>query len=403
MRFFLNGILLLITLLACVTENIYLQLWPVHPKQVIPITIRCELPFTFDQEKALGGKRQRALSQYVPLYSYLPERAKQAREVMTGLIHEVSSLREKRRTGGKELADYLKKELHLELSREEAGRLLRYKDITQLLEGVQTLEESILKGNIVEDAIPLAGKKKLEVLYPRPAGIVAHSVADIITLEQARLLLEEKVRQLFWQVDKRVLQSVLQISETLLSANLRYDQRENDRRIEEIIRRYPSKVIAYNPGDILVPFRKVLSEQDVLLLDEYSKQQNYSELPWLITVIFFTLLLYNLFLSRIFGSNSRKRTPYLLLLSLLLITVVLFKACLLFTAFPIYFIPFALLPFLIVLLNNDGVPATWTTITGAILLTLFACRTLSTLLFFTFSGMVALLLSSRIHKRVHLL
>ncbi|MBW1983030.1 MAG: HDIG domain-containing protein, partial [Deltaproteobacteria bacterium] len=38
-----------------------------------------------------------------------------------------------------------------------------------------------------------------------------------------------------------------------------------------------------------------------------------------------------------------------------------------------------------------------------ILLTLFACRTLSTLLFFTFSGMVALLLSSRIHKRVHLL
>ena len=95
-------------------------------------------------------------------------------------------------------------------------------------------------------------------------------------------------------MDKRILDPLLQISMTTLLPNLKYDQDENYRRIEEIIRRYPSKIISYEPGDVLVHFRKILSEEDVLLLTAYQEEEKkdlFGKAPWILTVILFIVVL----------------------------------------------------------------------------------------------------------------
>jgi membrane-associated HD superfamily phosphohydrolase len=207
-------------------------------------------------------------------------------------------------------------------------------------------------------------------------------------------------------VDKGVLDTVLEISQSALLPNLKYDQKENARRIREIVRHYPSKVIHYDPGDVLVPFRKVLKEEDLLLLvshHESVKKDLFGNTPWIFVVIFLILVFHDRFLSRTMGIGWRKTLPYRSLLSVLILSVCLFKACLLFTPFPVYFVPFAMLPLLIAILNYGGVVAICSTVTGAILLTLFTARTFETFVFFTLGGWVAVLLSLKIQKRIHVL
>ena len=406
MKLLLNIILVLITFFACYIEEIYLFVLPPQPQEVIPFTVRSQRYFNFDQEKALGGKREIALSQYVPLYADVPGRDEKAKTEMNALIEKVSTLRDQKLTGGQGLSEYLRTEYGLELPRNLAARLIKYQDLKSLVAGILTIEESILKSKIVEDPKPFIGKKTIEVLYPEPSGIVTYPVGEIITLEKARLNLQEKGRQLFWQVDKRILDPLLQISMATLLPNLKYDQDENYRRIEEIIRRYPSKIISYEPGDVLVHFRKILSEEDVLLLTAYQEEEKkdlFGKAPWILIVILFIVVLYNVFLSEILWAGWRKRPPSQLLLFLLVITIFLSKACLLFTAFSIFSIPFAFLPLLIILLFDERVSATWTTVVGAALVALLSGRTLEILLFFAFGGVTAVLVSFNIRKRVHIL
>ena len=406
MKLLLNIILVLITFFACYIEEIYLFVLPPQPQEVIPFTVRSQRYFNFDQEKALGGKREIALSQYVPLYTDVPGGDEKAKTAMNALIEKVSTLRNQKLTGGQGLSEYLRTEFGLELPRKLAARLIKYQDLKRLVAGILTIEESILKSKIVEDPKPFMGKKAIEVLYPEPSGIVTYPVGEIITLENARLNLQEKGRQLFWQVDKRILDPLLQISMATLLPNLKYDQDENYRRIEEIIRRYPSKIISYEPGDVLVHFRKILSEEDVLLLTAYQEEEKkdlFGKAPWILLVILLIVVLYNVFLSEILWAGWRKRPPSHLLLFLLVITIFLSKACLLFTAFSIFSIPFAFLPLLIILLFDERVSATWTTVVGAALVALLSGRTLEILLFFAFGGVTAVLVSFNIRKRVHIL
>ena len=406
MKLLLNIILVLITFFACYIEEIYLFVLPPQPQEVIPFTVRSQRYFNFDQEKALGGKREIALSQYVPLYTDVPGGDEKAKVEMNALIEKVSTLRDQKLTGGQGLSEYLRTKYGMELPRKLAARLIKYKDLKSLVAGILTIEESILQSKIVEDPKPFIGKKAIEVLYPEPSGIVTYPVGEIITLEKARLNLQEKGRQLFWQVDKRILDPLLQISMATLLPNLKYDQDENYRRIEEIIRRYPSKIISYEPGDVLVHFRKILSEEDVLLLTAYQEEEKKDlcgKAPWILIVILFIVVLYNVFLSEILWAGWRKRPPAQLLLFLLVITIFLSKAYLLFTAFSIFSIPFAFLPLLIILLFAERVSATWTTVVGAALVALLSGRTLEILLFFVFGGVTAVLVSFNIRKRVHIL
>ena len=406
MKLLLNVILVLVTFFSCYIESIYLSLLPPHPGDVIPLTVRSQGNFSFDQEKALGGKRKIALSQYVPLYSYVPDRMEEAKKKIIDLIKKVSSLKQRKSSAWKELARYLQEEFGVEVHWKVAVKLLQYRKLESTLEGILTVEESILRDKIAEDSEPFQGKKTIEVLYPEPTGIVVHSTKEVITLAAAKLLLQEKVNQLFWQVDSDLLNLLLEISLTTLFPNLEYDHTENDKRIESIIQRYPSKVISFGPGDTLVPSRKVLAEEDVLLLaalQEEEEKNLYGEIAWILTAILLIVVFYNLLLSKILGSVWQKKPPYHILLASLIITIFILKACLLLTPFPILVVPFAFLPFLLTLLQNERSFVAWTTVIGAMLVCLFSGRTLEILLFFIFGGLSAVLVTFKLRKRIHIL
>ncbi|MEJ2657255.1 MAG: HDIG domain-containing protein [Desulfobacterales bacterium] len=406
MRLFLNIILLLATLFASYIEYVYFTVIPPQLDRVAPFTIRSQGYFIFDQNKALGGRRDIALSRYVPLYNYLPGIPDKVQKNMVSLIKEISFLQEQKPLTGQELVEYLHEAFGLKIGRIQADKFIGYPNLTNLLNGILTVEKTIMENIIAENQEPYKGKMTIEVLYPKPKGIVDHPTNEVLTLEQARNMLRDKANQLFWQVDKSILNPAIQIAQSTLLPNLKYDRRENNRRIEEIIGRYPSKVIHYNPGDILVPFRKVLTEEDLLLINsylEFAKNNLYDMTLWIFIITLLIIVFNDMFILKILSSGQRKTLSYRPILSLLIISVFLFKSCLLFTPFPLYFIPFALLPLVIILLNHGRVAATWSAIIGAILVALFSAHTFQIFLFFMIGGLAAVLLSLKIQKRIHIL
>jgi putative nucleotidyltransferase with HDIG domain len=406
MRLFLNIILLLATLVASYFEFIYFTVIPPELDKTAPFTVRCQGNFIFDQNKALGGRRDIALSRYTPLYTYLPSVVDKVQKNMESLTKEISFLQEQKPLTGQELVDYLHEAFGLKIGRTQASKFLGYPNLKNLLNGILTVEKSIMENIITENQDPYKGKMTIEVLYPKPKGIVAHPTSEVLTIEQARLMLRDKANQLFWQVDKTVLNPVIEISQSALLPNLKYDKKENNRRIEEIIRRYPSKVIHYDPGDILVPFHKILTEEDLLLLDSYIKfaQNNlYDMALWIFTITLLVIIFNDLFILKILSSGQRKTLSFRAILSLLIISILLFKSCLLFTPFPLYFVPFAIIPLVIILLNHGRVAATWSVIIGAILITLISTRSFQIFLFFSIAGLAAVLFSLKIQKRIHIL
>ncbi len=217
----------------------------------------------------MKDNRQKALSLYVPVYRSISSEIGASKDKFTNFGRAVTALRDKKQNGVESLRIQLQKEFGVELSPTDIVSMVKYRDFKNLLEGIITIEESILQNKILGDSQGLASKNTIEIKSPNSDGTVTHSVDDLITIEKARYLMEEKVRQLFWQVDKGVLDPVLRICLTTLQPNLKYDQKENERRLEKISREFPSGIVSYKPGDVLVPFRKILNEKDILLLTSY--------------------------------------------------------------------------------------------------------------------------------------
>lgn len=403
MNFILSALLVVASFLACFVEDSAMLFFPPETGKAAVFSFRAQFPFNFDQEKAFGSKRELAVSQYIPLYSPIPDRIESERKQMADLLKKIAELQGEHADGAA-FSKYLRKEIGLEMDERAAGRILEYQNVRNLLEAVVTIQESILQGKIVEDSRPIRGKKTAEVLYPDPVGTVAYPVAEFVTIGQARENLQKKIVQVFWQVDKKVLDSVVQIAMGTLQPNLRYDQRENDRRIEEIIRRYPSRLVPYDTGDVLVPFRKVMTEEDVLLLAAYREDERkvlFESAPWILFSISFLVFLYNLLLTKVLRPWLHRKPPVLLFLSLLLLTLLILKTFLLFTPYPVNSIPFCLLPILLVLLQRERISTTWTTLLGATLVSLLLGRSAELLLFFVLGGLLTVLVTPAIRKRSH--
>jgi hypothetical protein len=406
MRLILNIILISITILACFVEDVYLYLWPPQADRAIYLTIRSHSNFSFDQRTALDVKRQDALSQYIPIYRYDPQGVEASIEKFKVFKNAVSTFQKKRQKGVENLRNQLQEEFGVQLSPANIINIVKYRDLKNLLEGILTIEESILQNKIIRDSQGLLDKKTIEIQSPNSAGTVTQPVNDLITLEKARFLLEEKVRQLFWQVNQSVLDPVVQVSLATLQPNLEYDQKENERRLDKINREFPSRIVEYKPGDALVPFRKILNEKDVLLLASYQKYQLariYRDAPWIIFTILFILGFYNLFLSKILADGSRGQPPYRFVQVLLITTIIILKGYLVITPFPIYGLPFCILPMLIIFLNHGKIIATATTMVGAMLVSLLSGPTYQIMLFLTFGGLAAVLVSSGLRKRLQIL
>ena len=406
MRLILNIILISIAILACFVEDIYLYLWPPQKNQAIYLTIRSQGNFSFDQRTALEVKRKDALSRYIPIYRYDPQGVETSLEKFKTIMQAVSTFQEKKQKGVEDLKNQLQEEFDVRLSPANIINIVKYRDLKNLLEGILTIEESILQNKILRDPQGLMDRKTIEIQSPNSAGTVTYPVDELMTLEKARSQLDEKVRQLFWQVDKSVLDPVVQVALATLQPNLEYDQNENERRLDTINREFPSRIVEYKPGDVLVPFRRILNEKDLLLLASYQKYRLvaiYRNAPWILFTILFMLGFFNLFMTKILANGSRSQPPYRFLQVLLITTIVILKGYLVFTPFPIYGLPFCVLPMLIIFLNHGKAIATATTLIGAMLVSLSSGPTYQILLFLTFGGLAAVLVSSGLRKRLQIL
>ena len=402
MKLFLNMILILLTILACFAENLYLAFRPPQPGINIMLTIRARQTFNYDRKKALSSKRMQALSQYVPVFNYVPEKVEASKKKMKALTKEFLfyQAQKKKRIDG--FISNIHSELGVEVSKEALTKVLWYRDLKKLLEGIFTVEETILEHKILPSSEHLKGKKAIEIHSPTLSAPVMTPLDELISLEKAKFSMQQKVEQLFWQVNKSVLEPVLEICQATLMPNLEFDETENAKRWEKIQSQYPIETLTFQPGAILVPFRKRLNEKDVLLLSAFKKQQAkeiYRNLPWSLFAILFMVVFYNVFLSKVLATGSRNAAPYRPLLSLLILSVFLLKGTLLFSSLPLYALPFAFLPLLVISLNHGKLAATGTVVVGTILLSLFAGPQYQVMLYFIFGGLAAILVSDNIQKR----
>jgi hypothetical protein len=256
MKLFLNITLILLTIFACFVENIYLALHPPEPQGIASLTIRARQPFSYDQKIALSSKRVQALSQYVPVYNYVPERVTASRKKMLALTKQLLSYQKRNKNSVDELTAYINSELGVTVSPNTMSRVLRYRNLRKLLKGILTVEESILQNKIFGDAPKLKGKKTIEIHDPALAAPALTVVDQLTSLEAARLSLQEKVKELFWQVNESIREPVLEIAQATLQPNLVYDQEENARRLDKIHRQYPVETLHFQTAEILIPFRR---------------------------------------------------------------------------------------------------------------------------------------------------
>jgi putative nucleotidyltransferase with HDIG domain len=402
MKLLLNITLILLTILACFAENLYLALRPPQPESNIMLTIRARQSFNYDRKKELSSKRMQALSQYVPVFDYAPEKVDASKNKMKALTKEFLSYQAHNKKGIDNFISNINSDLGVEISKETLTKVLWYRDLKKLLDGIFTIEETILQQKIIPDPAHLKGKKTIEIHNPTlPAPVIA-PVNELISLEKARSSMQQKVEQLFWQVNKSVLDPVLKICQATLLPNLEFDEKENAQRLEKIQRQYPIETLTFQPGAILVPFHKRLSEKDVLLLTAFQKQQvkeSYRNIPWILFTILFMVVFYNVFLSKVLMAGSRKAAPQRPLLSMLILSVFILKGTLLFSSWPLYALPFAFLPLLVISLNHGKLAATGTAVVGTIVVSLFAGPQYQVMLYFIFGGLTAVLISDNIQKR----
>lgn len=402
MKLFLNITLILLTIFACFAENLYLAFRPPQPQSNIMITIRARQSFNYDRKTALSSKRIQALSQYVPVFNYVPEKVDASKKKMTALTKELLSYQAQKKKGIDDLVSNIHSELGVEVSKETLTKVLWYRDLKKLLEGILTIEETILQYNILPGPEHLKGKKAIEIHNPTLPAPRIIPVDELMSLEKARFSMQQKVEQLFWQVNKSVLDPVLKISQATLLPNLEFDETENSMRLQQIQSQYPIENLTFQPGAILVPFRKRLNEKDVLLLTAFQKQQVneiYRNLPWNVFTVLFMVVFYNMFLSKVLWAGSHKAAPQRPLLSMLILSVFILKGTLLFSSLPLYALPFAFLPLLVISLNHGKLAATGTTVVGTVMVSLFAGPQYQVMLYFIFGGLAAVLISDNIQKR----
>lgn len=398
----LKVLLIAVSVFACYAQELLLSSWHPEPGDPAPITFRVDQPFILDQAKVFGGTRNRALSEYVPLYLFSPDRADFGSKQLHDLIGMLSAPNRGEELDAKTLVKVIKKACGLELTREAAAMLLAYPALQRLLEGMLPIENTIAQGKIVEETGPLKDKGTAEVRYPDPVGTVTYPAREFLTLEKARELLRKQAEQVFWQVDKQVLGQVTAIASALLQPNLKYDHKENDRRIEEIMRRYPSKVIHYDPGRVLVPARKTLTEEDTLLLAATleAEREGFPEsiVGVVLSIIVFTVL-YNLVLAQTADLERHRTFSFPVHLSILILTVLLFKAFLLLTPFPVRVLPIGLIPIVLVFLNQGRFASAWTTVLGAVLTAFVSGRSSEGLIYFIAGALTTFLASGRAVRR----
>ena len=163
---------------------------------------------------------------------------------------------------------------------------------------------------------------------------------------------------------------------------------------------------SFNPGDVLVPFKKRIDQEDRRVLNAYQRQVAVNlpgEAPWVAFIIVFMVLFYHFFLTGIVRGGYQKSVPATFLLSLMILHLVLLKAIMLVAPTPSIILPFALLPLLVIIMNQGRITALGTTVVAAVLVGLFSGKVYPMTLMLLISGLTAVMASGGIQKRSQIL
>lgn len=405
MKYVYAIVLILVTLVACYAQEIYLHVYPPQVGTTLYMTLRAQTPFNYDQRKVYGSKKDHALLEYVPLYTYSSDDSEAVKKKIDGLISKVSEFRLQKNVGEASFWGYLKREFHTDFNRNEIRKLYQYKNLENLLQLVMSIAEPIMQSKIIDSLNPLKDKKTIDIYYLNPSRTEPFQINKLMTVDDARSQLREKVSRLLWNVDGHLRNNVLELIVPFISKNLTYDENENNRRIEEIINQFPSRIIAYREGDILAPFFKVVSDKDASLIKTYKTFKDTSHdnnIPWLVLIIILVVVFYSVILSKAFIPLRQKQDSHGTHLTMLIITLIVMELFILFTPLPIYALPFAFLPLALILLNQDTVFTIVSTLMGAVLVSLFSGQSLELFTFLTLGGLCAILFSSNITKQIHI-
>ena len=144
-KIILNITLILAAFGACYLEDIYLLFWPPQLQKPLAITIRAQKAFTYDQEKALSVKRKKALSNYIPVFIYIPQRVEESQKRLSSLKKEFSLYKAVKGSGAGNLVNYLGEQFGISLTPRDVNRLINYRDLNNLLKGIITIQESTLQ------------------------------------------------------------------------------------------------------------------------------------------------------------------------------------------------------------------------------------------------------------------
>ncbi len=406
MKIFLNILIVLLAVAACFSDFLLIYAIPPEKGASAAYTIRSRRPFIFNQEKEFVDARKFALKNHVPIYRFIPDTLKSARESAAEFRRTLSENKGNDLKNREAVKNFLESYTDRDLKLSDIRRLLQYKDMEKLIEGILTIEESILHELIVDDREKPDGKQAVEVLYSDPRGGVVYPVKNVISVSHAKKVFTEKVSHVYWQIQDDVVNPVSRFFMAGIKPNIQYDEIENNHRLNEIHKRYPKKLIQYRPGDVLLPFSKTISEEDISLLKTYYDLENNTPaagIPWVLVFTGMVMILYQPVLSKFIAVEFRKAPPFGVLLTLLIIMMLLLTIYLLFTPFPVIGFPFCFLPFLIVLLNHENLTAFWTIITGALLASLLCGNMFIALALFIFSGFTSILAFTKRTRRINIL
>ncbi|NNF98104.1 MAG: HDIG domain-containing protein [Desulfobacteraceae bacterium] len=399
MKIIYSFILITIALTACFIEDLYLGEFPPGADTKVPFTLRTHTPFKFDQDKALSEKRLVALDRYIPLYVSQPQNFHTAKTKMVRLVMKVHAHMTQKNSSRDELTQMLKEDFGLEIDPFALNKMLAYKDLDKLLTGLITLQDAVYREKIVLDLSLLRDKQQVEIYYPEFARTFLYDISEIITLEQARRMLKERVMNLFWKVDKSILTTVTEILNSVQSINLDYDNLENKKRIDDIIDQFPKNIVQYDSGQVLVSAGTSPGDAGLLLLNAYTRARR-SDLErtavWVtLAVILIVVMIIRLPLRSIHTVKNHINRLFFVLVT----HIILFRLYLLFAPFPVESLPFALLPLTLLLLKQDKSLVLFTVAAASAIVALFSGKGIEVLLFWAFGGVISVIMFQSIEKK----
>jgi putative nucleotidyltransferase with HDIG domain len=157
-------------------------------------------------------------------------------------------------------------------------------------------------------------------------------------------------------------------------------------------------VVEFRPGEVVVPFLKRIDERDQQLIDAFENQRSEAlarESPLVMFVAIWMVVFLGFFLFALPRGGYKRSVSHPLLLALLILQGVVFKALLLFTSLPVDSLPLALLPFLVIGMNQGRVTAVGTFLVGVVLAALFMGRSWEILTSFLVVGLTAIMLAPK--------